>query len=56
LIPEAGKHKRKFTTWIFLWWASMINFILSDIVVEFRDWVLRQFGGIYTAIAQRHFR
>lgn len=56
VIPQAAANKRKFGTWIFLWWASVINFVLHDVAVEVRDWVLRQFGGVYASIAQRHFR
>jgi len=55
-VPIALQNKRKFMTWIVLWWASMFWYVFSDLITDFVDFVVRRLGKIYDAIAWRHFK
>ena len=54
--PEVMKSKYKFFNWIVLWWASMIWYVISDLVQDFVNFILRNFGQVYDKIAARHFK
>lgn len=54
--PVAMENKYRFTTWIVLWWASILAFVFDD----FFDWLIKNFltlfGRVYQSIANRHYK
>jgi hypothetical protein len=55
-VPIALENKTRITYWIVFWWASMIAYVIDDILREFCEWVIKKFSTVYAKIAARHFK
>ncbi len=53
--PAPRRFKKKITTWIAFWPWSALNYLLSDILKDLVDLVMRLLNGVYMWITNRHF-
>jgi hypothetical protein len=54
--PKALQCKRKFYTWIVLWWASAIWYVIQDALREFIDFVVEQIAWIADKVGAVHWK
>jgi hypothetical protein len=55
VIPSATTKKKKITSWIMLWPASAVWFLVNDPVRRAAEWVFEKIKGAFEAIAKRAF-
>lgn len=56
VIPKAGEHKGRITTWMCYWPWSMVWTLLSDWVKRLWNQIYLQIKGLLQSIANRQFR
>ncbi|HEU5114467.1 MAG TPA: hypothetical protein VFT82_01735 [Candidatus Paceibacterota bacterium] len=55
-VPIVTQHKNMLFSWIILWPFSMLGYVLSDILSDLADWLVKRFHWVYARITNHAYR